>query len=98
MIGRELIDFGLSGWMADFGEYLPTDVILSSGRSAMLEHNPWPGYWARINREAIDERKKSDEILFFMRAGSTASLAYCPMMWAGTRTSTGRRMTVFRRC
>lgn len=83
VIGRELIDFGLSGWMADFGEYLPTDVILSSGRSAMLEHNPWPGYWARINREAIDERKKSDEILFFMRAGSTASLAYCPMMWAG---------------
>lgn len=83
VIGRELIDFGLSGWMADFGEYLPTDVILSNGRSAMLEHNPWPGYWAKINKEAIEEKNKSDEILFFMRAGSTASLKYCQMMWAG---------------
>ena len=83
VIGREMIDFGLSGWMADFGEYLPTDVRLASGRSAMLEHNPWPGYWARVNKEAIAERGMSDEILFFMRAGSTASLTHCQMMWAG---------------
>ena len=83
VIRREMIDFGLSGWMADFGEYLPTDVLLSSKRGAVVEHNPWPGYWARVNREAIDEAGAGDEILFFMRAGSTASLKYCQMMWAG---------------
>lgn len=83
VIKRELIDFGLGGWMADFGEYLPTDVILANGRSAMLEHNPWPGYWAMVNHDAIKECGKDEEILFFMRAGSSQSLASCPMMWAG---------------
>lgn len=83
VIKKELIDFGLSGWMADFGEYLPTDVILAGGRSAMLEHNRWPGYWAKVNKDAIAESNASDDILFFMRAGSAESLAFCQMMWAG---------------
>ncbi|MPL96166.1 Sulfoquinovosidase [bioreactor metagenome] len=83
VIKRELIGFGLSGWMADFGEYLPTDVVLAGGKDAMLEHNRWPGYWAEVNKAAIEESGKSDEILFFMRAGCVQSLASCPMMWAG---------------
>ena len=69
--------------MADFGEYLPTDVVLANQRPAMLEHNAWPGYWAKVNKDAIQESGKSDEILFFMRAGSQQSLASCQMMWAG---------------
>lgn len=31
IIGEKMIDFGLSGWMADFGEYLPVDVRLANG-------------------------------------------------------------------
>ncbi len=83
VIKGELIDFGLSGWMADFGEYLPTDVVLANGRPAMLEHNKWPGYWSAVNKQAIEESGKQDEILFFMRAGCALSLGTCPMMWAG---------------
>jgi len=83
VIRREMIDFGLSGWMADFGEYLPTDVVLFDGTDARIAHNMWPGLWARINREAIEEAGKQDEIIFFMRAGNAESLRYCPMMWAG---------------
>ncbi|MGH0054275.1 MAG: TIM-barrel domain-containing protein, partial [Sphaerochaetaceae bacterium] len=83
VIQREMIALGLSGWMADFGEYLPHDITLHSKRIALLEHNPWPGYWARVNKEAIVQSGKHGEILFFMRSGATASLAYCPMMWAG---------------
>ncbi|MGE4584512.1 MAG: alpha-glucosidase [Sphaerochaeta sp.] len=83
VIKRELLDFGLSGWMADFGEYLPTDIHLFNHRSAMLEHNRWPGYWAKVNKQAIQEQGKEGQILFFMRAGSSESLRSCPMMWAG---------------
>jgi alpha-glucosidase len=83
VIQRELIDLGLRGWMADFGEYLPHDITLYNGRSALLEHNPWPGYWAQVNKQAIVESGKGDELLFFMRSGSAQSLASCPMMWAG---------------
>ncbi|MDY0287426.1 MAG: alpha-glucosidase [Sphaerochaeta sp.] len=83
VIRAEMVDFGLGGWMADFGEYLPTDVVLHDKTSGMLAHNAWPGIWAEVNRRAVVESGKSDEILFFMRAGNARSLASCPMMWAG---------------
>jgi sulfoquinovosidase len=31
IIGKKMLDFGLSGWMADFAEYLPTDLRLFDG-------------------------------------------------------------------
>ena len=83
IIKREMIDFGLDGWMADFGEYLPTDCALANGVSAEIEHNNWPYRWARINHEAIEEAGKTDEILFFMRAGFTGTARYCHSLWAG---------------
>lgn len=88
VIKKNLIAFGLSGWMADFGEYLPTDAVLHSGESAEMAHNEWPALWARCNREAVDEAEAEGlvgpgEILYFMRAGGVGSQRYCPLMWAG---------------
>lgn len=82
VIQKNLINFGLSGWMADFGEYLPTDAVLFSGMDPRIAHNAWPGLWARLNREAVDKSGHTD-VLFFMRAGNVESLRYCPMIWAG---------------
>ncbi|RKF13238.1 alpha-glucosidase [Alginatibacterium sediminis] len=86
VIKREMIDFGLDGWMADFGEYLPTDCVLHNGKSAELEHNDWPRRWAKINHEAIAESGKTDDILFFMRAGYTGIQGYCHTLWAGDQS------------
>jgi alpha-glucosidase len=83
VIRRNMIDFGLGGWMADFGEYLPTDAVLHSGMDPELAHNLWPALWARCNYEAVAEAGKLDDILFFMRAGFTGSQRFCPSMWAG---------------
>jgi len=83
VIKREMIDLGLSGWMADFGEYLPTDIVLNNGISAEIMHNKWPVIWAKINREAIEEAGKINDITFFMRAGYSGSQKYCTMFWAG---------------
>lgn len=88
VIKQNLLDFGLSGWMADFGEYLPTDTVLYSGRSAALAHNEWPALWARCNYEAVHEwydehPEKTGEIVYFMRAGGPGSQKWCPLMWAG---------------
>jgi len=78
-----LIDFGLSGWMADFGEYLPIESVLADNSSAMIAHNAWPGLWAQVNFEAIAESGRAEDLLFFMRAGNARSLSLCQMMWAG---------------
>jgi alpha-glucosidase len=83
VIKTNMIDFGLDGWMGDFGEYLPTDCTLSNGVSAEIEHNKWPYRWAKVQHEAIEEAGKTDDILFFMRAGGTGIQGYCHTLWGG---------------
>lgn len=83
VIGKEMLDLGLSGWMADFGEYLPVDVVLANGMSALEAHNLWPVLWAQVNEKALTLRGKSDDVLFFMRAGFTGIQAHNRLLWAG---------------
>lgn len=85
VIGKRMLDFGLDGWMADFGEYLPTDLRLHDG-DPMREHNRWPVRWAEVNARAVAARGKTGEILWFMRAGHTGVQAHCPLLWAGDQS------------
>lgn len=82
IIKRELINRGFSGWMADFGEWLPEDAVLFKG-DAKSVHNDYPNLWARLNKEAVSESGKSDEIVFFMRSGYRGTDSLCPMFWMG---------------
>ncbi|TDP95318.1 alpha-glucosidase [Halanaerobium saccharolyticum] len=86
VIKEKLIEFGLDGWMADFGEYLPTDCVLANGKSAEIMHNAWPAIWAKLNYEAVKEAGKLEEVLYFMRAGFTGNQKYCTLMWAGDQS------------
>lgn len=81
------LGIGIDGWMADFGEYLPTDdIVLHSGRSPMIEHNKWPALWAKCNFEALQESGKLGEVVYFMRAGFTESQKYCTLLWQGDQS------------
>ncbi len=82
-LARTILSLGASGWMADFGEYLPTDAALYDGTPALRAHNLWPVLWARCNHEAVRRAGAEREALYFMRAGFTGSQRWCPMMWAG---------------
>lgn len=86
IIKKNLIGFGLRGWMADFGEYLPIDVHLYSGEDPMLAHNAWPVLWAKCNYEALAETGMLGKALVFMRAGGIGSQRYCPLLWAGDQS------------
>jgi alpha-glucosidase len=83
VIGQNMLDAGLSGWMADFGEYLPIDVHLANGVDARLMHNAWPVLWAEVNARAIAARGLTGEALFFMRAGFSGVQRHCPLLWGG---------------
>lgn len=83
IIKKNMIELGISGWMADFGEYLPTDAYFSNGKSGMDLHNEWPTLWAQINREGVEEAGMLGEILYWMRAGFSGSQRYGVMTWAG---------------
>lgn len=86
VLGREMLDIGIAGWMADFGEYLPTDVRLADGSDPMEAHNRWPVLWAEVNAQALESRGKTGEALFFMRAGFSGVGAHCPLLWAGDQS------------
>jgi len=82
-LGKNMIALGMGGWMADFGEYLPTDAVLHDGSPALLAHNLWPALWARCNHEAVRRAGAESEVFYFMRAGFRGSQRWCPSMWAG---------------
>ena len=79
-----LTEAGAVGWMADFGEYSPMDVVYDGfDESAYNYHNRYPYEWAKANQEAIEEMGLQDEIVYFMRAGSTHSPAVTSLYWMG---------------
>jgi alpha-glucosidase len=86
VLGKEMLDIGVSGWMADFGEYLPTDVRLNDGSDPMEAHNRWPVLWAQVNEQALASRGKTGDAVFFMRAGFSGVQAHCPLLWAGDQS------------
>ncbi len=81
LIKKNMLELGVSGWMADFGEYLPVDCVLHDGDPALL-HNKWPVLWAKLNREAIEEYGAKDA-MFFMRSGYLGIQKYAPVLWNG---------------
>lgn len=83
VIHHNLIDQGLSGWMADYGEWLPLDAKLFSGISALDYHNQYAVDWAKLNREAIHEAGRDSDIVFFTRSGALGSAKYSTLFWAG---------------
>lgn len=84
VLRKNMLDMGIKGWMADFGEYLPTDnIYLHNGVDAKLMHNAWPTLWAQCNAEALELNGQTGDALFFMRAGYTGVQKHCPLLWAG---------------
>ena len=81
LIKKNMLELGMSGWMADFGEYLPVDCVLHKGDPALL-HNRWPVLWAKLNREAIEEYGAEDAF-FFSRSGYPGVQSYAPILWNG---------------
>ena len=83
LIKEELIGNGVSGWMADFGEGLPYDVVLYSGADPKSYHNRYAEEWAETNREAIRVAGRGEDIVFFNRSGYTRSPRYSTLFWLG---------------
>ena len=81
---RGCLDIGFDGWMADYGEWLPTDAVLHSGEDPMFEHNRYPERWQTTNLAAIE----GHDATFFSRSGWMGAQGLSPVVWGGDqRTS-----------
>lgn len=74
-------ELGYSGFMYDFGEYVPADVVAFDGQRGEELHNLYPVLYARAFA-AARERFGSD-LFAFMRSGYTGASAHMPMVWSG---------------
>ena len=83
VLEKEMLTLGVDGWMADFGEYLPTDCNLYDNSDPKLSHNHWPVLWAQTQYNTLKAADNSSELLVFMRSGFNDSQQYHSVFWAG---------------
>lgn len=77
------LEIGFDGWMADYGEWLPTDAVLANG-DAERDHSVWPLLWLDLSAEATADH----DAVIFARAGWTGVASITPVHWPGDqRTS-----------
>jgi sulfoquinovosidase len=81
IIARNVIGVGATGFMADFGEYLPFDSVLHKG-TGMTQHNRYPQLWSKTVREGCRRSAVPDCVAFF-RSGYLCTAKDAPLMWAG---------------
>ena len=82
VLKEQVAGSGASGWMADFGEGLPYDAVLSNQLYDPGEaHNEYPSMWAKLNHSVVYDL--GGDFVFFNRAASARSLTYAPLFWEG---------------
>ena len=86
---RDMVDdLGMDGWMADFGEWVPPEAVLSDGGDALAYHNRYPEAWHRLSREVMDELRPSGDWVVFTRSGWTGQQSVAQVVWCGDQEAT----------
>lgn len=86
-IMRKIADLGFSGWMADFGEWLPYNAQLYDGRWGAEAHNEYPILWQELNKEFWDEYTHTGDYIFFTRSGYIGTQGLSPVVWPGDQNT-----------
>lgn len=76
-------DYGIDGWMADFGEWLPLDARIADGTDGAAYHNLYPEAWQRLSREVMDELRPDGDRAVFARSGWTGVQGVSQIHWIG---------------
>jgi alpha-D-xyloside xylohydrolase len=79
---RRAVRDGHDGWMEDFGEYTPLDLVSADGTPGPQMHNRYPVLYHRAGRRAAG----TGAPVRFTRSGWTGSARYSPVVWGGDPT------------
>lgn len=80
---RTAADMGMSGWMCDFGEWLPYDAVLFNGSTGAEMHNLYTTKWHQINLEVLKEKYPDGDYALLTRSGYTQEQKVAQIVWAG---------------
>ena len=76
-------DYGIDGWMADFGEWMPLGAVNDGGIDPVVFHNTYPVEWHRLTREVMDEVRPDGDWVSFGRSGWTGVHEVSMIHWIG---------------
>ncbi|MFX0069477.1 MAG: alpha-glucosidase [Candidatus Hermodarchaeota archaeon] len=85
IIKKNLINIGISGWMLDYGEYLPVDTNtkIHSDMSVEEYHNYYPVEFAKVVYQLLKDVQKLNEIFVFNRSGFSHASKYMMCYFSG---------------
>ena len=83
MVLRRALADGHDGWMEDFGEYTPLDLVSEDDTPGRQMHNRYPVLYHRA-AQRMAERPRP--LVRFVRSGWTGSARYAPVVWGGDPT------------
>jgi alpha-glucosidase len=85
---KTILEYGVSGWMADYGEYLSFDCTVAGGISGEAYHQHYALDWIRLNREVVEEAGRLGDMLVFNRCGFGDVNKYAISFWEGDQNVT----------
>lgn len=83
VVKNNMLGIGLSGWMADYGEYVPIDSKNHLEENSVEFHNKYPVLFAKLMYELLKEQNKLSDIFYFHRSGYIGSSKYMMCYWPG---------------
>lgn len=88
-VAHRIVAAGFDGWMEDFGEYTPLDVVVSENVSGVAAHNRYPTQYHSAAASVADdlEKRYSRRLARFVRSGWTGTAAVAPIVWGGDPTT-----------
>ncbi len=81
-------NYGIDGWMADYGEYLSLDSMVSNGISGEEYHQQYAVDWIRLNHEVVQQTGRSNDMLIFNRCGFANVNSFALCFWEGDQNVT----------
>ena len=88
-VAERIAQAGYDGWMEDFGEYTPLDVVTADGRTGPAPHNRYPTEFHRAAAAVAAglEDRYDRRLARFVRSGWTGTAPAVPIVWGGDPTT-----------
>ncbi len=82
-LGAMIRDYGVDGWMHDFGEWVPVDGHHTDGSDPIERRNSFPVDWNRAARMAADAERPNNDFAWIGRSGHSGVQRYAQIHWVG---------------
>ena len=88
-VAERIVAAGYDGWMEDFGEYTPLDVLTADGGTGPAAHNRYATQFhsAAAAAAAELEHQHGRRLARFVRSGWTGTAGVVPIVWGGDPTT-----------